>query len=205
MRKIKLSSQDINNNPTLNLPGVNFDSRSAALSLIVNYDSRDNLFTPSSGINAELKLMDFNKNWGGDDNFSRYKASVLSYTPINDKLVLGLRADAETIDGDAPFYAYPFIDMRGIKSMRYQGDKTLLGEIELRWEFIPRWSLVGFGGAGKAYNDSQKGDSDTVYSKGLGMRYLIAKKLGLQMGVDIAKGPEDTAFYIQFGSSWSLK
>ena len=187
------------------LPGVKFDSRSAALSLMLNYDSRNNLFTPSTGIAAELKVMDFNKNWGGDDNFTRYSESILSYNQINDSMVLGLRADAEAIDGDAPFYSYPFIDMRGIKAMQYQGDKTLLGEAELRWSFTPRWAAVGFAGIGKAYNDNIKGNSDNIVSKGLGIRYLIATKLGLQMGVDIAKGPDDTAIYIQFGSSWSLK
>jgi len=199
--KFKLSSKDL----FPGLPGINFDSRSAALSLMLNYDSRDNMFTPSKGIAAELKLMDFNELWGSDQNFKRYSASFLSYTGLNEKLILGLRGDAKLIDGDAPFYSYPYIDMRGIKAMQYQGDKTVLGEIELRWAFTPRWALVGFGGAGKAYNDTPKGDSDIIYSKGLGVRYLIASKLGLQVGLDVAKGPDDTAIYIQFGSSWSLK
>jgi len=187
------------------LPGINFDSRSAALSFILNYDSRDNLFTPSNGITAEFKLMDFNDHWGSDRNYRKYSASLISYTRLNDKLILGLRGDAKLMDGSAPFYSYPYIDMRGVKAMQYQGDKTLLGEVELRWAFTPRWSLVGFGGVGRAYNDTPKGDSDIIYSRGLGMRYLIASKLGLQLGVDVAKGPDDTAVYIQFGSSWSLK
>ncbi len=59
--------------------------------------------------------------------------------------------------------------MRGIKAMQYQGDKTLLGEAELRWSFTPRWTLVGFGGVGKAYNDGRKEDSDVIYTKGLGI------------------------------------
>ena len=201
----KVLPKELSDSPLTLLPGVKFNSRSAALSLMLNYDSRDNLFTPSKGMAAELKVMDFNKTWGSDDNFKKYSASLLSYTPLNDELILGLRADAETIEGDAPFYSYPFIDMRGIKAMQYQGDKTLLGEVELRYAFTPRWSVIGFGGAGKAYNNGIKGDSDIIYSKGLGVRYLIASKLGLQMGVDVAKGPDDTAIYIQFGSSWSAK
>ncbi len=200
-----LTKKELSESPVATLPAVNFDSRSAALSLMLNYDSRDNIFTPSEGVAAEIKVMDFNKDWGGDDDFKKYSASLLSYTQLNDALVFGLRVDAENIEGNAPFYSYPFIDMRGIKVMQYQGDKTLLGEVELRWAFTPRWSVVGFGGAGKAYNDDVRGDSDTIYSKGLGVRYLVAKKLGLQMGVDVAKGPDDTAIYIQFGSSWSLK
>jgi hypothetical protein len=39
---------------------------------------------------------------------------------------------------------------------------------------------------------------------GLGLRYLIAKALGIRMGFDIAKGPEDWAFYVVFGSSWAI-
>ncbi|MBV1915826.1 MAG: BamA/TamA family outer membrane protein [Pseudomonadales bacterium] len=193
--------------PELGLPGIQFDDRSAAVSLLLNYDNRNNMFTPSTGIAAEIEVMDYSETWGGDENYNKYKASILSYTTINPKLVLGLRADVEAMSGDAPFYAYPFIDMRGIKAMQYQGDQVVLGEIELRWEFANRWWLVGFGGAGRAYSDTKSGadDSDMIYSKGLGLRYLIANKLGLQMGLDIAVGPDDTAFYIQFGSSWSLK
>jgi len=191
--------------PTPRLPGIEFDSRSAALSFMISYDSRDNIFTPSNGIAAELKIMPFNEAWAGDQNFERYKALLIYYRKLNEKLVLGLRGSAAAVHGAAPFYAYPFIDMRGIKAMQYQGEKTLLGEAEIRWSFVPRWALVGFGGAGKAYNDGAKGDSDIIYSKGVGIRYLIASKLGLQMGLDVADGPSDTAIYLQFGSSWAFK
>jgi len=190
---------------TQELPGFDFDIRSAAVNLMLSYDDRDNIFTPSNGMAAEAKVMLFDDIWGGDDTFQKYLASLLYYNSLTETLVLGLRGAGQVIDGDAPFYAYPFIDMRGVKAMQYQGDMTLLGEIELRWSFTPRLALVGFGGAGKAYNDGEKEDSDLIYSKGIGIRYLIASKLGLQVGLDVAQGPDDTAFYVQFGSSWSLK
>lgn len=79
--KFNLSSKD----PFSGLPGINFNSRSVALSLMLNYDSRDNMFTPSKGIAAELKLMDFNELWGSDKNFKKYSASFISYTGLNDK------------------------------------------------------------------------------------------------------------------------
>ena len=187
------------------LPKIKFDSRAVSLNGVLSYDSRDNIFTPSSGIATELKAMLFDDAWGSDDSFQKYKASFLYYTPLYDQFVLGFRGDARLIEGDAPFYSYPYIDMRGVKAMQYQGDMTLLSELELRWNVTSRWWLVGFGGVGKAYNDGDRDDSDTVFSKGLGFRYLIASKLGLQMGVDVASGPDDTAIYIQVGSSWALK
>jgi hypothetical protein len=51
-----------------------------------------------------------------------------------------------------------------------------------------------------AYRDFS--DAEDVFTRGAGFRYLIASKLGLQAGIDIAKGPEDTVFYIQVGSAW---
>ena len=35
-----------------------------------------------------------------------------------------------------------------------------------------------------------------------GFRYLVAKRYGFEMGLDVAWGPEDTVFYIQGGTAW---
>jgi len=43
----------------------------------------------------------------------------------------------------------------------------------------------------------------TAWNAGSGFRYLIARLLGLKMGVDVARGPEDWAFYVVVGSSWN--
>ncbi len=75
--------------PTPELPGVAFDSRSAALSFMINYDSRDNIFTPSKGLAAEIKASVYHDAWGGDQNFETYSASFTYYTPLNDTLVPG--------------------------------------------------------------------------------------------------------------------
>jgi hypothetical protein len=87
--------------------------------------------------------------------------------------------------------------------MRYQGDIVSVVEAEFRWDFKPRWSLVAFAGTSKAY-DSWSEFSDSAYrtSGGTGFRYLMARKFKLRMGVDIARGPEDWAYYIVMGSSW---
>ena len=60
-----------------------------------------------------------------------------------------------------------------------------------------------YSGAGKAFDQwNDFGRADFVYSYGTGFRYLIARKFKLRMGIDIAKGPEDFAYYIVFGSNW---
>jgi len=188
--------------PIPGLPAIGFDSRSAGIQFSLSYDSRDNVFTPNRGLDTELKAEINGHVWGGDDDFKRYSAYLKYYRPFAGNWVAGLRLDGKTLEGDAPFYEYPFVDMRGIKIMRYQGKRTALGELELRWTFHPRWTLVGFGGAARTWAVQNDTASDNIYSKDLGIRYLIASKLGLQFGLDIAQGPEDTAVYFQVGSAW---
>jgi hypothetical protein len=41
-----------------------------------------------------------------------------------------------------------------------------------------------------------------VKTWGAGFRYLVARRLGIYAGLDLARGPEDTVLYIQAGSAW---
>ena len=116
-----------------------------------------------------------------------------------------MRGDVQTIEGDQneiPFYMYPFVNLRGIPAMRYQGEDVGVAEAELGWRFTSRWSALGFAGAGRTTAIGSSDETTNVYSKGLGLRYFIARRFGAHVGFDIARGAEDTAFYIQFGHAW---
>jgi hypothetical protein len=94
--------------------------------------------------------------------------------------------------------------MRGIPAYRYQDENVGLVEGEVRWNATSRWAMVGFLGAGRTWGTggTNFGDSGTIVSKGVGFRYLIARRLGIYMGADVARRPEQTAFYIQVGNAW---
>ena len=190
--------------PIEGIPDLEFNSRSASLGLVGNYDGRDNIFTPNKGLSAEISADNYSENWGGDADFNKYRAFAKYWHPLGEKFVLGLRGDGQKLsDGPAPFYEYPFVELRGIPVMRYQGEEVLVGEAELRWDVNSRWSLVGFGGAGQTSGGIRETTEENVYSKGIGFRYLAARRYGLRVGIDIARGPEDTAFYIQVGNAWA--
>ena len=191
--------------PSRPVPSREFELTTSSVNFSLSYDSRDNSITPSSGLVSEVSTMIFNDFVGSDRNFQKYKASILYYHPIVKPLILGLRGDYQAVNGDAPFFAYPFVAMRGIKVMQFQGEEVLLAETELRWNMTERWALIGFVGAGQAYSDSWAGDSDVVIGRGMGVRYLLARALGMMVGLDIAQGPDDTAFYIVIGGDWSIR
>jgi len=184
------------------------------LAAIVQYDSRDSTFTPSKGFFAKAVIRRFDDSFGGQQNFWRNGAKAFYFTPAFEHLIVGLRAEGESVSASGsdyiPIYSYPSIIMRGIPAMRYQGEHMAMAEMQLRWEFINRWNLVGFGGGGKTFGSNSAGlldtsfkDAPTHLAGGLGFRYEIARKFGLWGGMDFATSEErNFAFYFTVGSAW---
>jgi len=173
------------------------------LSGIVEYDNRDNIFSPDNGTRFHVDGGYANTILGSDYEFWKINYYTNMYRQFGKKLVAGLRIDGQQVFGNPPFYFLPYIDMRGIPAERYQGRADILSELEFRYDFDYRWSVVLFGGTGKAFDDwSDFGSTNWVTSGGAGFRYLLARKFKLRVGIDLAKGPDTWAYYLVFGSNW---
>lgn len=185
------------------LPSYDRVSNTGMLLPTLNLDTRDNVFTPVRGVYLELSANVAGKWLGGDNNFVRPSFTVIQYLPLPHDFYVGLNLQGSAAFGDAPFYMNPYVSLRGVPVMRYQGQEVLALEGELRWQFWKRWSILGFAGAGNAWNDFEKLDnSQGVVSGGGGFRYELARKYGIHMGADLAFSRDTTAFYIQVGSAW---
>lgn len=179
-------------------------SNISRLGILVEYDHRDNIFTPDKGFRWNTLTSASDNVLGSDYDFTGVNSAAYLFIPIKEKIIAGFRAEYQQQWGDAPFYMLPYISMRGIPVARYQGNIIGLAETEWRWDFSERYSVIAFGGTGKAIaEDSNFEDADWHSAGGAGFRYLIARKLKLRMGVDVARGPEEWAYYIVFGSSWT--
>jgi len=185
------------------IPPKQVDSKDGSLGPVLQYDTRDNIFTPTHGSRVDISAMFHDSTFGGDFTYQRYDVGGFTWLPVHKKVTLGLRLEGSLSDGDTPFYAVPFIKLRGIPALRYQDDVAVMGEVEARWQVFSRWSILGFVGSGRvaeSFSDLDKATSRNTF--GAGLRYLIARKFGLHSGVDIARGPEKTYVYIQIGSAW---
>jgi hypothetical protein len=183
-----------------------FNLKSYGIGLKAAYDSRDNIFTPNTGISAGITTIFYrvDNEITGSKDYQMTDASGKFYWPIFSDIILGWRLHGGFSSGDVPFYALPFIDLRGIPAMRYQGENVLVTELETRWNVNDRWSLVFFGGLGRTADSlGSFSDGEDRWAGGTGLRYLIARLLGMYTGIDIARGPEEWVFYIQAGSAWS--
>ncbi len=177
--------------------------RASGLGLSWEYDSRDNVLTPSRGVLAAVETMFYDPAFGSDTRFQSYRAHAFAYKPVGKTFVLAGRLDGRAVVGDVPFYQLPYIDMRGIPAARYQDENVAVVETELRWNVTARWALLGFVGVGRAWGRRDGfDDADDEVGKGAGFRYLIARRLGLYVGIDYGWGPDDEAVYLQVGSAW---
>jgi hypothetical protein len=178
-------------------------SRVSGAGLSLEYDSRDNIFTPSRGYKADLEGTFYDPAIGSDDRFQTYRAHVFAWWPLSRSFVLAGRVDGRAATGDAPFYMLPFVDLRGVPIARLQDERVAVVETELRWNLTPRWALVGFVGDGRVWGFGRSFSEGTgTLAGGAGFRYQIARKLGMYVGLDFARSSVDQAVYIQVGNAW---
>lgn len=180
------------------------DFKAGGLGATVEYDSRDNFLDARSGVDLSTNVTWYEPAFGSDRSFGKLKIAGLFYTQPRRPWEIAFRLDARSAWGDTPFFFKPYLSMRGLEALEYTDDVAVLGEGELRYGIGTRWTVLGFGGAGwTADSWSNLGDDSAVPAGGFGVRYLVARQLGLRTGLDFAFGPHGQfAFYIQMGSPW---
>lgn len=180
-------------------------STSSGLGVIAQYDSRNNLFYPTRGGSAKAEYLWYRDGIGSDYNFNTLTLDGKYFFPIADKWTLGIAGNYQTLthaDKNLPPLARPYINMRGISRYRYQGDYVLTAQMQLMWQVSPRWSLQTFVGAGSVAEEAHDLYDETEVAYGAGFRYLIARRFGLNIGMDFAFSDEDNAFYFNVGSGF---
>jgi hypothetical protein len=186
-------------------PGLadRIDVEISAPAAILEYDSRDNLFTPTHGLYAESLYLLSRENLGASQDFERFQQVIMGWLPLGKDWTLGMRADYQWTSEGTPFFLRPYIKLRGVAAMRYQGDEMASAEVEGRWQFCPRWSLVGAAGYGSAHTDRELFSATRdVWSGALGFRYQLARLFGMHAGLDVGFSGGETAIYLQVGNAW---
>ncbi len=168
------------------------------------YENLDYRLSPRDGFKTELTATVNNDAIGSDFDYEQFSWKVRQYFEFGEKYTFSWRLDGATTSGDVPFYLEPYIEIEGIPALRYQGPTAATAEIRGGYDFHPRWTALGFVGAGRAADSiSDLSSATTRTAYGIGFRYLMAKVLGMRVGIDVARGPEGTYAYLVMGSAWN--
>jgi hypothetical protein len=186
-----------------NSPEPDSDFTDVGVAVMGIYDTRDDTMMPSTGQVIDLTVWKYDDGIGGDFDYWTSRLKINSFHKFGEKFVLGLRFEGSTAEGDNPFYAEPFVSLRGIPALRYTGDAAGVVEVEFRYQFAERWSVLTFAGVGFINEIDELGATENdINAWGIGGRWLALKEENVWVGIDLARGPEEDAFYIQLTHPW---
>lgn len=179
----------------------NFKEKISAIALLVNYDNRDQIISPVTGYYTGL-LLRKNATWlGATRDYVFTEMYAYAYYKVTKGLYTILHFNSQFITDDAPFYVKPYIGLRGVPAMRYQGNQVSIFENQWRVDLVKNISIVAFSGIGEAYNSFQEfSTSDLIYNYGMGVRYTLKHLSNMRIGVDVAWSNEDFAWGISLGT-----
>lgn len=185
--------------------GKQFNSTLSELSLMVDFDTRDNVFSPSKGVYAQIKGT-YSDDWmGGAGQYGRLTGVILAFGDLSDRATLGARLETQYASKHTPFWSIPGINMRGVPAGKYQGNNTNLLELQANYKLNYRWEVLGFTGMGvtSPLEEGWLKTNQSVRTIGTGFRYLIARVFGLSGGMDFAWSNDDFGFYLVVGHAWA--
>lgn len=178
-------------------------SSTSGVGLVAEYDTTDNFFYPRNGLSLTGEYQFYTSLLGGDYRYDMLTIDGRYFLPLNRVLTMVIAGNYQALsnaDSHLPPMARPYIALRGISRYRYQGDYVGAVQTQLEWQFSPRWTLQGFVGAGDASTDRAGLFNKAEVAWGSGFRYLIVRKFGIQMGLDVAFSGNEQAVYLNVGT-----
>ncbi|UCE20022.1 MAG: BamA/TamA family outer membrane protein [Gemmatimonadota bacterium] len=169
--------------------------------ILMNWDTRDNIFCASSGRFYQLSTSLFRDYLGSDYDFTRYTLDLRQYIPVVTSHAIALQGYMKVITGDPPFQMMSMLGgdslMRGYYGGRYRHKNMVVVQTEYRLPLWWRFGLVGFLGFGDVSKDIEDFVlSDFKHSAGLGLRYFLNPEEKLNIRLDLAYGKDSSGFYI---------
>ncbi|MCK8085237.1 BamA/TamA family outer membrane protein [Vibrio sp. 1CM8B] len=177
----------------------------SGLGLTADYDTRNNLFYPTSGYQFSADYMVYDEKLGSDQAYRKLDLEGEVYVPLATQWTLAFAANYQNFQSDELFLSpttQPYIQLRGVSSYRYQGDEITTLQSQVVFDTDDRWNVSGFYGYGQAKEEAELSQDQTVGAYGVGFRYQIARRYGLRIGMDLARSDDENAFYISLGSGF---
>ena len=178
----------------------------SGLGLVFSLDSRDNIFSSSSGNYFQVTAQAFNRILASDYNYLSFKADLRRFIPLWRSHVLALQCILQALPGETPFLALAPLGgdslMRGYYTGRYRDKVLLAGQAEYRLPLWWRFGLVAFAGAGGVANRLACLSAAALkLAYGLGFRFKLNRE-GANLRLDFAQGKGTSGVYFTAGEAF---
>lgn len=200
---------DEENNPLL-YPGDVSGSEGGKISgagLILNWDTRDNIFSPLTGMWHQLSARFYGGGLGSKFSYSRYNLDLRQYFPVRSSHVLACQAYANIMTSRPPFELMSRLGgpniMRGYYMGRYSDKCMIAVQAEYRMPVWRRIGMVCFAGLGDVADEIGNFRlGEFKHAFGLGLRFLFSPEEKINLRLDFAQGKGSSGMYISIGEAF---
>ena len=184
-------------------PLPSFDEDDLALGFVLERDTRNDIFTPSTGTFFEFETRIFSESVASDEDYQTYDLSLAGYHDVGFETVFAWRGLGRLSGGDVPFNELGQHDLRGYERGRYRDETHFAGEIELRRPLFWRFGGTVFTGLGQVAPELDELDDDNLlWSAGFGLRFQLTRESPLNYRTDVAWGRDGFEFYFSLGEEF---
>ena len=182
--------------------------KSSGLGIVLDYDTKDNKFSPRSGFFLEVNTNFSNQAFGSDRDYSQFTIGYNLYKEIGEEQILAWRATGCSAGGDVPFYELcmlgsVFDSIRGYVAGQYRDEISITTQLEYRSKLYKRLGMVAFGGVGQVAPELGELTSDNILgSIGVGIRFMASEEAQVNLSLDYARGKDSDAWYFRIGEAF---
>jgi outer membrane protein assembly factor BamA len=167
----------------------------------LNWDTRDSVLFPLRGAFLQLAADAFGATAGSDFSYNRVELDLRKYWPLGTNRVLAMQAYLVSTGGAVPFYKLAMLGgeslLRGYYRGRFRDKGLVLFQAEFRALITKRIGVAGFAGLADVFPGFRDvGAGRLKFAAGSGLRYVINKRDGATVRLDLAWGQESFGLYI---------
>jgi outer membrane protein assembly factor BamA len=166
----------------------------------LDWDTRDAVLYPRKGVFFQITADTYGAMTGSDFAFTSLKLDCREYFLVAPDQVLALQAYVRSTAGEVPFHKLAFLGgeslMRGYYKGRFRDKDILAVQAEYRVMVTKRIGVVGFAGLADVFPAFAEFKLKTIkYSLGTGFRYMVNKREGTTLRLDMAWGKRSFGLY----------
>lgn len=174
---------------------------------LVNWDSRDNIFSAYSGSFCQLSSLFNSKAFGGNFNYTDITLDMRHFIELFPSQILAIQGLMKILEGNVPFQnlvSYGGQDViRGYTLGQYRDKSGAAIQAEYRFPAFWRIGAVVFGGFGQvADNISNLKLDEFKFAGGAGIRFLLDPKERVCLRLDFGYGQTSSGMYISAGQAF---
>ena len=192
-----------------NIPGKNGGIVSG-LGININFDSRDNSFSTTSGEYLDFKSTFYRSLVGSDYSFDRFTIDLRKFYSIyilDTTHVFAAQIFTDFTNGNVPFYLLPTYggenNLRGIYNGRFRDNNSFFLQGEYRFPVFWRIGLAVFGGIGEAFHQINDYSLNKLkFAGGFGIRGSVIPKEKISIRIDFGFSKYKSEFYLSFNEAF---